>query len=231
MPGYPDWQRVDTRVQAPIFFAAAQDVTGNHNLGPFYVANLERVLVSVFGNTFGSYQFTLSWFNDAAMTQQVSFIDIVIDATATTWVQSIAVQAQYVVLIVAAIAPVAGDTAEISLVPNSNEVPVTQAIPSILVTQDGVSIPATTTSTFESPYIAPGPAVVHAFTVATTWFIDVQYMNLSGVWHTMYQWTFTTASQTLNQEITLPSAPVRLAVHNSDAGAHPFILTLGSKVF
>lgn len=231
MPGYPDWQRVDTRVQGALFYAAAQPVGVFAVLGTFYVANLERVMFSVALTGSGAYKIQIMWYNDQALSQLVTETDVVVNTDGSNWRQSLPVVSQWMRVTITPVTANVGDTAKISIVPNSNPVPLSQSNSPLVIALDGVSIGATTTMTFTSGFVIPGPAVVSANSISPKWFLNVQFLNNAGSWQNLDQWNQGAASLTVNADVVLPSAPIRLQIGNQDASARTFVASLGSKTY
>lgn len=231
MPGYPDWQRVDTRVQAALFYAAALPVTLLVNVGTFYVANLERVMFSMILTGSGAYKVRVLWYNDQALSQLVAETDVVINTDSFTWRQSLPVVSQWMKVQTVPITAGGGDTMQVSIVPNSNPVPLSQSNSPLVIAQDGVSIGAGATPVFTSGFVIPGPAVVSANSISPKWFLNVQFLNNAGTWQNLDQWNQGAASLTVNADVVLPSAPVRLQIGNQDVSAHTFVASLGSKTY
>lgn len=231
MPGYPDWQRVDTRVQGALLYAAAQPVTLLVTLGTFYVANLERVMFSMILTGSGAYKVRVLWYNDQALSQLVAETDVVINTDSFTWRQSLPVVSQWMRVQVVPITGGVGDTMQVSIVPNSNPVPLSQSNSPLVIALDGTSIGAGATQVFVSGFVIPGPAVVSANSISPKWFLNVQFLNNAGTWQNLDQWNQAAASLTVNADVVLPSAPVRLQIGNQDVSARTFVASLGSKTY
>lgn len=232
MPGYVDWQRVQTRVLPPLNEGqtSLQPSTGP-SIGPYFVGNLERVFISLQLNGTGTYNISFVWCLNADGTGYVNEFDGGINGNSDIWTQSLPVQAPYLQMIITPVSGVTSDTLTAYLLPNSNAVPMSESRSPILVIADQAAIGANTFKEFNSQYIAPGPARVHFYSSVATWFAEVKMISSTGVSTTIAHWSVTAANTTISETVVLPAFPCLLHVNNSTASSGNFDASLASMTY
>lgn len=228
MPGYPDWQRVQTRVQTALFRNTALSVPVSVVEGPWMVANLERVLVIVSATGTSYYTCRIDWWLDQAMTQNIGGVTIQLLGGPRPYAESLAVASPFMSVTITALSFVGGDTVSLQVIPNSNAVVASALTSPFMIDQANLTVAHGSTSSFIAATVQPGRAqwVTQTASPSSDLFVDV--WTQAGTWESTYAMHVTAVPWNDSRTIILPNAPVRGRITNSDTVDHTYNFLVAS---
>lgn len=218
MPGYPDWQKVQTRVGAALVYSDGLDGNAQHSSGVQYIGNFESVLLMF--QPFGSdrWTMTISYCQNPDGTNVTVVNSGLVGNGDGNLVVSLPVLAPYMVVTVSAGILANGSTYNIRLIPSTNGPAAGNLSNLTLINRINATVAASGSVTQEAGGIWPGAAVLAFSTVSTNWSMNLEQLLSNGTWQAF--WTHQgTATQNDCCTVILPFAPVRVHFINSAAAA------------
>lgn len=226
--GYPDWQRVDTRVGRQLAFDQNITVSTSKVYGPFYIGTYPGVQIKINASGTSIYTTNIEWSSDQAFTQVLFGQLSALGGGGGNLGQVFPASAAFVRITITAVTFVAGDTLTVSIVPTS----VIQSQASLLnpVTIDPgfQSIAAGGTVTNGPGLITPGRADFLIQTDTPNGMVTFQELNTAGAWTTFYRILIGAGGAGADFPVMLGRGPTRYQLTNSDAAAHGFFTRLGA---
>lgn len=225
--GYPDWQRVATRIPAPLAVAPNIIPSPSEIIGPFYVGNTPfvNVLVVLVGGS-GILSCTLEWNENKAFSGFGVNNEIWADDTNGGFRYQFSPLLPWLRL---TLENHGSSSLEIDLLvqPTFNAATNPNLTAGILQDATGVAVNAGATETLNSFTVAPGPAVISLTFNANAWILQLQRRLSNGGWFAVGQWNGASIGSYFAQQITLPPYPTRFQFTNNDTAAHNLSLFMG----
>lgn len=226
--GYPDWQRLNTRVAKSLpAMTATVSGSGTFDSGIVYVANFETLLLMALPGASNSpvWAFTVTWYNDAAGTQQVTSFSGAFGEVAGTGVFPLTVLAPYARIQVQAGTPAPIGSYQLYVIPSTNTVNKGYPGSTQLITVPGTSIGAGASIT---QYAAPNITqlgLLSTWSLSPIWKVELLYnAGLPGV-ISFYFNQFNAAGGN-SVQVGIPPFPVRMVITNMDTASHTFHASL-----
>lgn len=218
MPGYPDWQRVQTRVGAAISYSGSVNGNNQFSTGVVPVANYESVLLLVRPTGTDRWSMTVEYYQNADGSNPTVINQGIIGNGDGDLVVSLPVLGPYMSVTIGPGALGNGSSYLFALVPSTNPPGAGNLSTLQLINRVNATVAASTSVTQEPNGIWPGPAVLTFSTVSTNWSMNLEQLLANGTWQAFY-----TAQGTAGFNdccsLILPFAPVRVHFINSAAAA------------
>lgn len=220
MPGYPDWQRIQTRVPLPVLNNPSVSLDGSAKaLGTFFVGNTPylAIIMTVLA-TGGGMRLRLIWQETPDITSKISVNDYVLPDT-NTLTTTVVTRAPWVSVEAFLVDTT---TAEANVVVQPTFAPPTHDTPfnPVIIQVFGSTVAAGATDTIESSVTIPGPAQISLSFNATQWVLLLQELGSTGTWIDYAEWNGFSARQFLETRIALPKSAMRVRFSNNDASGH-----------
>jgi hypothetical protein len=224
--GYRDWIRSFATSRSVLLSDFANTISANRVVGPLNTVNVHSVGLKIIP-TNNHLSVFLDWYMDAGL---VNFLtsDKIDTRQSIGFDQTITVKGAFVVV---TIIPRGGVSSTYTLV--MWEMPyesVSQANPTnnMILTVNGASVAATTTTNFGAAQVWVAPASFTAYSSdSTNWNIALQSIDASGATRVITR--VQTGFPAICQTVYLPSCPVQVACTNNDGVARFFFAFLNGK--
>lgn len=227
--GYPDWQRVQTRTDAPLFYQTVNNVSG-FTSGAMAVANFDTVLLSITPFGTESWAGVVTFYADQGLTKAIWSDVIEFGATAGQFFVPYPVVGPFMaVQISPGVGGGASDRYIIAIEPTMNAVSRGFAGSLLLVNRQSLNLAGGGSDlTVLTPQWS-GRAILKFFTDSPNWVLLMQYLDNTPAW-TQFWFARGNAQTDTYYQLGLPKNPVRLSIQNGAAGAQNFDASIMSVV-
>jgi hypothetical protein len=224
--GTPDWFRTFATSRTIFARQIANSISSPLTLPVLALANMENVGI-YFQGIINPGQIIFQWFEDQALTLSLT-TDVIEVIAGTSFDQTIPVKGPFATL---QINPQGATPFTYTLIVYEAPHPaITQpfATGNLLIEEDGVSVPATSTTTVTASRVYCGPISIIAYSVdAASFSVDVQAQRAGGAIHSLSR--VDQVSPRTHHLLYTPAIPLVINMNNHDAAARQFYVFVTAK--
>lgn len=222
--GYPDWQRLNNRVGAPLINQTV-NATATYDSGTLFVGSYESLGLSFNPTGNSNYQVTVTWYEDQAATLQILQYTLFFGDQAGPAYFALPVDALWVKIHVGVGSNGGTDHYQIVLTPSVNENNPGYPASQLLINNGGTTIAAGGNDIlYATPQMA-GKAALNIWTDSASW--SAQLFALFGaLGYTQFWYEKNVSGGVTHVIIGLPCAPIQLRLNNFSASTQSFQASL-----